>query len=371
MKKFTIIFVSSLLCLPLTAQKRKTIDRDKPTIVTKTQKKNVAKHSSPTVTRKQKGKSIAQKKKVTETPYLSVSANSVSFSSQGGSKTFYIYSNSTWKVDIGTASWGNLSRNGNNLTLSVTANTSSSARTDYFTIKSGRLSRRVDISQLGSSPVFAKSGTYRDYVDNATALKFISSTINERQRCRIASITEKGNGVIVCDKSWSAWNSINSNLSDKLKELANTDYRISTIAITASGYYCVAYGINGWYGNVPSEMKNILNKFNSDGETILSVSISEGGNFVVVTDKHFHASNTSDYSNIIAARDLYGQIKTVCTTSMGICIVCDRGVYYKNIPKNLATKLNSLDYKPYIITFTDSGTYIIANEDGTKYNYHI
>lgn len=52
----------------------------------------------------------------------------------------------------------------------------------------------------------------------------------------------------------------------------------------------------------------------------------------------------------------------MCVTNKGICVVCQRGIYYYNIPSNLETELKSLEYRPDHVTFTDSGTYLITTE---------
>ncbi len=86
-----------------------------------------------------------------EEVFLNVSPSEVSFTSSGGSKTIYIETNSDWSVSIGTADWGHLSRSGDNLTLQIDANYSSSSRTDYFCIKADGIEKRINIFQDGTS----------------------------------------------------------------------------------------------------------------------------------------------------------------------------------------------------------------------------
>lgn len=83
--------------------------------------------------------------------YFSISPSNVEIDANGGSKTFTISCSRTWAIGTNTYSWGHLTRQGNTLTLRVDANTSSSSRTDYFTIKSGSKTLRVNISQKGKS----------------------------------------------------------------------------------------------------------------------------------------------------------------------------------------------------------------------------
>ena len=119
-------------------------------------------------------------------------------------------------------------------------------------------------------------------------------------------------------------------------------------------------------------MKNKLNEFNGNAEKIMSVSISENGNFAIVTDKHFYASNSLDNSNMKKAKSLYGFIKDVCVTNQGICVVCERGIYYYNIPTKLAEALEQCNFRPDHVVFTDSGTYLITSEtEESKYKYYM
>lgn len=98
---------------------------------------------------------------------LTVSSESLSFSSAGGSRTITVNSGSSWKIGTKTYDWGHLSTNGNTVTLRVDANTSTSSRTDYFTIKSGNLEKRINISQSGNAETTSNNATIKSvYVSN-------------------------------------------------------------------------------------------------------------------------------------------------------------------------------------------------------------
>lgn len=98
---------------------------------------------------------------------LTVSTESLSFSSTGGSRTITVNSSSSWKTGTKTYDWGHLSTNGNTVTLRVDANTSTSSRTDYFTIKSGNLEKRINISQSANTQTTSNNATIKSvYVSN-------------------------------------------------------------------------------------------------------------------------------------------------------------------------------------------------------------
>lgn len=98
---------------------------------------------------------------------LTVSTESLSFSSAGGSRTITVNSSSSWKIGTKTYDWGHLSTDGNTVTIRVDANTSTNSRTDYFTIKSGNLEKRINISQSGNTQTTSNNATIKSvYVSN-------------------------------------------------------------------------------------------------------------------------------------------------------------------------------------------------------------
>lgn len=92
---------------------------------------------------------------------LTVSSESLSFPSAGGSRTITVNSSSSWKIGTKTYDWGHLSTNGNTITLRVDANTTTSSRTDYFTVKAGNLEKRINISQSGGTASSSKNATIK------------------------------------------------------------------------------------------------------------------------------------------------------------------------------------------------------------------
>jgi len=298
-------------------------------------------------------------------PYLNVSKTAMFFASDGGQESITISSNNTWRLSTNTNSWGHLKQEGNTLTLSVDANYTGNQRTDYFVLSAGGIEKRINITQ---SQTFAKnglsmSGTTRAYLDNAKALDYLSTSIQGWKKCRLGAITESGAGIVVYGSNgYATKGNLNGNLVAKIKELNNQKETFKSIAITNSGYYCVVYGRNGWYGYMPERLKTILNQYNSNKEDIYCVSIAENGDFIVISDKHYFASNTTDMSYLKKACDKYGLVKYASVTNRGLIVVCEKGILYNNIPTNLEVKLKSINFQPDKVVFTDSGTYLITNE---------
>jgi len=258
-------------------------------------------------------------------PYLNVSKSELYFASDGGQESIIISSNSTWKISTNTNSWGHLKQDGNTLFLSVDANYSGKQRTDYFVLKTGSIEKRINITQ---SQTYAKnnvsmSGTTRAYIDNATSLSYLTTCINGWKKCRLGAITENGAGVAIYNvNGYATTGNLNSSFVAKLKELNGNRETLKSVTVTGSGYYCIVYGRNGWYGSVPTNMKTELNQFNNDREDIYCVSIAENGDYVIVTDKHFVASNSTDMNNLKKARDKYGHLIYACVTNKGLIVIC-------------------------------------------------
>ena len=300
---------------------------------------------------------------------LTVSSEFLAFASSGGSQTITVNSSSPWKIGISTYSWGHLTTAGNSVTVSLDANVSAESRTDYFTVVSGNKSLKINIRQEGKN--YKMYGTSRSFIDNATGLTYLTKKLKETNSCQHGAITERIGIYIKGDYGYCYTAGMNTNFIEKIKELNQKEIKITSVAITNSGYYCLIYGNNGWFGSVPAAMSARLNEFNANRETIYSISISENGDFAIVTNEHFYASNSTDYDNMIKAKDMFGQLKDVCITNKGITVVCQNGIYYHNIPTSVEERLKTCTERPDHIRFTDSGTFLISYENGIGYRYYM
>ena len=158
-------------------------------------------------------------------------------------------------------------------------------------------------------------------------------------------------------------------MKNAIKEFNNKEYRIVDVTVTDSGWWCVVWGKNGYRGHMPDAMSEAMKKFNKDGEEIWSVSICENGNWSIITNKHWDASHETDKKNLRAAAEKFGTIRSCCVTNKGIVICCDRGIYYKDIPTKVEEGIKKQDYRPKVVKFTDSGTYLITDGDKRRGYY--
>lgn len=304
---------------------------------------------------------------------LTVSASALNFSADKGAIAITVSSSADWRISVGTATWGHLSRSGNTLTVSVDENNTGKQRTDYFKLFAGGTEKTITITQTAvrSGNRIPLYGTTRSYAGNPAGLSHLTNCIKEwNGKCRLGALTDRGIGAVIYGQNGYAYTAgVNNDFSNKLKELNANGSKITSLCMTHSGYHCIVFGRNGWYGYVPSSMSDKLYKYNRDGEEIYCVSVSESGRYVVITDKHMDASDTSLINVLKAAGKMYGHIKYACVTNLGIVIVCQNGIYYNNIPTRVATALRSLDFWPDKVVFTDSGTYLITNENDRNTYY--
>lgn len=156
MKEILIFILCSVICSAYCfSQKRKTIDRThKPKAEKVTTKRNPSRTSSAKQVRVRKTKRISSRTKVRRTSrplpernFLDVSSDYLRFPSEGGKQTVKINSGLSWEIGDSTYGWGHLKTDGDAVTVHLDINTTPNSRTDYFTIKSGNLEKRINIFQ--------------------------------------------------------------------------------------------------------------------------------------------------------------------------------------------------------------------------------
>lgn len=88
-----------------------------------------------------------------EASFLVPSETSISVPSTGGTRTITVSCDGDWNIGVGTASWIDLSKSGNIITLNIKKNNGNNSRNDYFTIKSGTIEKKITINQSGNDNV--------------------------------------------------------------------------------------------------------------------------------------------------------------------------------------------------------------------------
>ena len=157
-------------------------------------------------------------------------------------------------------------------------------------------------------------------------------------------------------------------IKDVLEGYKKSGNRINEIAITPNNKYVIVVENNGFSNNTGlPELDKELTRANNARETIQSVSMSDNGNWAVITDQHY--TSAGYFNEIETARKKYGEVYSVSMTNKAVVICCRKGVYYKNIPKKLADDLSQLYWIPKYIKFTDGGTFLITDGKSSFWYY--
>lgn len=205
-----------------------------------------------------------------------------------------------------------------------------------------------------------------EYVDNADAQKELKDALSNISNAKTACLTNH-KGIFVYGGNGYNSSGLNSDMTAALSYCTKNKLVINDIAVTDIGWWCVVYSDNKYKGSLPENCKKTLDKYIGDGEKILSISISENGNYAIVTDKHYDASNEVDQKLISVAAERYGHINSVCITNIGSIITCSRGILFWDVPHNVIEMLQKQDGGiPTCVRFTDSGTYIALDGKGFK-----
>ena len=321
------------------------------------------------------------------TPSLSVSKTSISAGASGITEHITVTCNTTWEVQYPSGTMYSVTRNGNTLTVKINANSSTESRSDFFNIKTkdGSKVQKITLSQTGKSSynnsgfsythsggkVYKLIGTTRTYTDNATALSHLTENIKKWEQCRTGAITSVGKGVAVYANNGYAYTGIPNDLSEKIKYANDNSLRIHDVCMSSNGnYWCIAYGDGGWRSWATTSFNEKMKACHSTNEKIVSISINNSGEWVIVTDKHLYASSTTFQNKLSEVSDLFGYIYSVALTEMGYVICADRGVYYHNIPTKVLEKIKEMASTKIIkvLKFTDDGTVLLTDgESSFKY----
>lgn len=150
-------------------------------------------------------------------PTLSVSSDILRFSPSGGTQTLTISTNASWQISSSTATWGHLTKNGNQLSIRIEKNSSKVPRYDRFSIKAGNIEKVIQISQDGMSTTLSVSKDYLNFCSYGGIQKI---TVNSNADWRVSSGTAY----------WGHLSKLGNVLSVKVdknkKKKARTDYFI-------------------------------------------------------------------------------------------------------------------------------------------------
>lgn len=202
------------------------------------------------------------------------------------------------------------------------------------------------------------------------ALTYIKNTIDEWRQCKTGTITANGTGICVQGNRFG-----HVRISQELlNNLQTANANIVDIHITEQGKYIILLNDGSYRGaGLPEAFVKELKRYTSGdliNDQLASACLNDKGDWVIVSDRHYSYSGKAIGDFLKKAVDMYGTLRSVSLTDNGIIACCEIGVYYDNIPSNLAGFLHNLTFKPIVIKFTDNGQYLIT--DGiSRYEYYL
>lgn len=204
---------------------------------------------------------------------------------------------------------------------------------------------------------------YEDYTDNAASQEKVRKAIDESTNAKTGCLTDKCAVAIFGSNGYNS-NELPVDMRNALSACNKAKQTINDVAVTDVGWWCVVYDNYHYKGNVPSGLREELAQYASRQEEILSISISENGDFAIVGDKNYYASNDIDAKVIKNAIELYGRINSVCISNRGTLVTCTKGIFYVNVPSNVIDRLKKQNFTPTVIRYTDSGTFVAFDGKG-------
>lgn len=202
-----------------------------------------------------------------------------------------------------------------------------------------------------------------DYSDNAEGQKKVRESLSESKNAKTGCLTTHG-AIYVYGGNGFISNGLKNEIYSALTYCNDNKHVINDISFTESGWWCVVYENNKYKGHIPEKLQKKLDQYASVNEIVTSVSISENGDHVIVTDKHIDASNDWDLKKIQQAIDKFGHVNSVSISNKGIIVSCIRGILFWDVPNKVIESLKKKNLSPRVVRFTDSGTYMAFGEDG-------
>lgn len=287
---------------------------------------------------------------------LTVSTESLSFSSAGGSRTITVNSSSSWKIGTKTYDWGHLSTNGNTVTLRVDANTSTNSRTDYFTIKSGNLEKRINISQSGNTQSISKIATIKSVsvsnnadVDDEKGLSVkVSFDVSgmKEHKGRVSCYFYDSNGNALVDNNnryhttgTPSYVSSGEDIKPRYDNSTYTEFEIkipySELHLVGTYSRTLSVDVIVWDYN-SGEGKVVARKDGTTFTCVPNISYLKVDGTTTDKSKYFGESGGREYYSVNTSASSYETwgIPSWChvenKTSSGFTLVCERNTYQRS-----------------------------------------
>lgn len=173
---------------------------------------------------------------------------------------------------------------------------------------------------------------------------FIKQQIIKYGSCRNVAITMYNGDLVLCGTDGWAANDCPVDLTMALHEMEKTGEFVEDVHLTENGNWLIQYGSNRFrWSGIPRALKKKLKQYLSQDETVTSVSFNDYGDWIIVAEDHFSASDPDLESWLTTINDEHGQIWATCVTDDAV-VVCENGFgYLGEIPSTLADALQNTD----------------------------
>ncbi len=139
--------------------------------------------------------------------------------------------------------------------------------------------------------------------------------------CTNVAITESNGDLALFNRNDWVGVGIPNSLKNALNELKAADDLINDVCLTEKGSWLILHGENNgfkWY-NIPKSLESELRDFNERGETVLSTSFNDAGDWIVVGEKFFSASS-QELIDFLNKHQEDGTVLTTACVSDKMCV---------------------------------------------------
>lgn len=188
--------------------------------------------------------------------------------------------------------------------------------------------------------------------------------------CRVVSLTKRGGDVVVCNRNDWASSGCPQALNEVLDRIANQGGRITDVTITENGRWLVLYDRNAgeWSYGLPADMVQALRQYNRNNEEIRSATFNDSGDWIIVTDEHYHSSASYLTDWLSDGQNRYGSLLAACVSEDQAVAVYEQGYKFLNVPESLKSALRETSIDVRIIKLAGPAWFFASAYGSYQYN---
>ena len=224
---------------------------------------------------------------------------------------------------------------------------------------SNRLNNTPDRPEPEPTPIVQK--------EQPNSRKYIRDRIAGWNSCRLVALTTNGGNVAIAgDNGWAICGSFPTELRDALRRVSNDGCRITDVCLTDEGKWVILLGEEGFLSNdLPEKMYNMLSRYHRNLETLISATLNDKGDWVVISDSHYGTSSNEIRSWLRVGVSKYGRPWSVSITNEAKVAVFERGYSFSgNYPRGVREAINQSQFDARVIKIADDNSWFFADETG-------